>query len=121
MLGHFGSDPAFWESLPARAESLGLHRPLYSALRYCNRLLAATIPADTLTRVEQVAAPSRAARELMDQLVERVLRPGIPGEDSAPLAAWLLYVRSHWLRMPPWLLATHVSKKALRRLRARLT
>jgi len=50
----------------------------------------------------------------MDLLVPLVLRPGLPGEGGAPVAAWLLFVRSHWLRMPPWLLAYHLSVKFLR-------
>ena len=33
----------------------------------------------------------------------------------AGLARWLLYVRSHWLRMPPLLLARHLLRKSLRR------
>ena len=30
---------------------------------------------------------------------------------------WLLYVRSHWLRMPPHRLIVHLTRKALRRSR----
>jgi len=30
------------------------------------------------------------------------------------MAVWLLFVRSHWLRMPPGLLAAHLLRKAFR-------
>ena len=36
----------------------------------------------------------------------------LAGEESARLA---LYIRAHWLRMPPGQLLTHLSKKAIRR------
>lgn len=29
-------------------------------------------------------------------------------------ALWLLYVRAHWLRMPPHLLTVHLTRKAWR-------
>ena len=38
----------------------------------------------------------------------------------APLAALALYIRSHWLRMPPRLLLPHLARKAVQRLRTRL-
>jgi hypothetical protein len=31
------------------------------------------------------------------------------------MARWALYVRSHWLRMPPLLLMQHLTRKVLRR------
>jgi hypothetical protein len=51
----------------------------------------------------------------MDSLVPRVLEPRYPDRLPARVAAWLLFVRSHWLRMPPGLLAVHLLRKALRR------
>jgi hypothetical protein len=52
----------------------------------------------------------------MDCLVERVLVPNHP--DAPPtgqgLVEWLLYVRSHYLRMPLYLLIPHLMHKAFR-------
>jgi len=45
----------------------------------------------------------------------------VRGADPAPwppkhrFALWLLFVRSPWLRMPPYALAAHLTRKALRR------
>jgi len=43
-----------------------------------------------------------------------------PHPDDMPsrlsgMARWALYVRSHWLRMPPLLLMQHLTRKVLRR------
>jgi hypothetical protein len=50
----------------------------------------------------------------MDLLVPRVLEPRYPTRRPARLSAWLLFLRSHWLRMPPGLLAAHLLRKGLR-------
>jgi hypothetical protein len=47
----------------------------------------------------------------MDRLVARTLTSGA---DGGKWAASALYVRSHWLRMPPALLVRHLLRKAAR-------
>jgi len=52
-------------------------------------------------------------------MANRVLGPtnGRDGSDrSARTAALVLEARSHWLRMPPWLLAYHAASKGIRSL-----
>jgi hypothetical protein len=115
MLKHFGGEPGFRETLTRQAEALQLSRPLYYALRYSSRLLGTPVAPGLLEHAERHWAPAPPARRLMDILVGRVLTPGLPEAPGAPLSAWLLYVRSHWLRMPPWLLAGHLSRKGWRR------
>lgn len=117
LIRHFGQDPGFWDALPERAEALDLARPLYYALRFCDRLLATEIPAEVARYAKRNWAPVYPVSKLMDVLIQRVLQPRLPEEPGAPVSAWLLFVRSHWLRMPPWLLANHLSRKAWRRLR----
>ncbi len=116
---HYGREPRFWDALPQRAEALELARPLYHAVRYCRRLLATPIPPAVSEYAERNWAPPLPARALIDRLVTRVLMPRLPEERDPVVSAWLLYVRSHWLRMPPWLLASHLSRKAWSRLRQR--
>jgi hypothetical protein len=54
----------------------------------------------------------------MDRAVPPVLLPPTPGQGRLRRpAAVFLYVRSHWLRMPPLLLARHLARKSLRRVR----
>jgi hypothetical protein len=119
MLKYFGGESGFRETLSRQAEALQLSRPLYYALRYGRRLLGTPVEPGLLEYAERTWAPPPPARRLMDVLVERVLTPGLPEAPGAPLSAWLLYVRSHWLRMPPWLLASHLSRKGWRRLSER--
>jgi hypothetical protein len=52
----------------------------------------------------------------MDYLFFALFTPSAKGTASA-FARWLLYVRSHWLRMPPLMLARHLAIKGMRRIR----
>jgi hypothetical protein len=55
-------------------------------------------------------------RLLMDSIWHRALRCPHPSAALAGSAAarFALYVRGHWLRMPPGMLARHLTIKALR-------
>ena len=66
-------------------------------------------------------APNVIVRTIMDLLVISALKPLDPGQSQPDqaIALWLLYVRSHWLKMPPLLLARHLMTKALYRWRIR--
>ncbi len=117
LLREFAGEPGFWDALTARAVELDLARPLYYALRYAVRILDAPVPAAALQAAE-VGRPPVLLRELMDALFLRTLRPGRDGasEDGlASMARGSLYLRAHWLRMPPLLLARHLITKAIRR------
>jgi hypothetical protein len=113
LLRHFGDEPRFWTLLTARAESLGLTRSLYYALRFTSRFFATPIPESAFTDSE-LRSPEQPLRALMDSLLNHALLPAA----SLPGTRWsrrLLYLRAHWLRMPLPLLAYHLTVKALRR------
>jgi hypothetical protein len=116
LLRHFGPEPGFWDELPRRAAELDLARPLYYGLRYASRFLGTPVPTQTRHRAD-AGRPSRIAGRLMDGLYDLALQPVAPRDAGAltPLSRRALYVRAHWLRMPPLLLAWHLSVKALRR------
>lgn len=109
LLQHFGGDEAFWRQLFDRATELGAGRPLYYALRYLQSLLGLTVPPAYIDQLERLRPPS-AVLWLMDALVTRaIVPPPLEGRSrSQALADRLLYVRSHWVRMPPLLLARHL-------------
>lgn len=116
LLRHFGQEPGFWEELPSRATDLDLARPLYYGLRYASRFLGTPVPVEARRRAD-TGQPSRLSVRLMDALYDYALRP-VAARDGGlvtPLSRRALYVRAHWLRMPPHLLAWHLSVKALRR------
>lgn len=118
LLTHFGASSDFWAALPGRAKLHGATRPLFYAVRYCERVLGTDVPASARAAIAAFAPPP-AVLALMDRLVLLALVPDpIAGPSRAASAArWLLYVRSHWLRMPPALLVRHLAVKALRRWR----
>lgn len=120
LLGHFGGDAGFWPLLLDRAVKLDLRRPLYYALRHAARLLGAAVPA-TIGDAARLLPPNAALRRLMDALLERALRPGHAScrDAFSGTALWLLYLRAHYLRMPPYLLAPHLLRKAVMRLTER--
>jgi hypothetical protein len=113
LLGQFGTQPGFWEGLPARARVLELGRPLFYALRYCRLLLGTPVPQAVLDAVAP-DGPNPALRRLMDRLFERALRPlhASCETPASAVARFLLYVRGIWLRMPPLLLSRHLFHKA---------
>ena len=112
LLAHFGDLPGFWQQLVERAQAQRLGRPLYYMLRYTQRYLNATIPEGILEKLRS-DAPTWPVLRLMDILVSRALLPDHPDypRRGTALAKWLLYVRSHWLRMPPGLLFRHLLRK----------
>jgi Uncharacterised nucleotidyltransferase len=116
LLTHFGRrERDFWPALVPRAAELRLGRPLFYALRYCRRLLRVAIPAAVSSAAARCAPPLPII-EAMDRVVPRALVPGAVEGAADRSAAMLLYIRSHWLRMPPWLLARHLSHQSIARL-----
>ena len=118
LLEHFSSeDEEFWERLLRRAAELDLGRPAYYALRYVKTLLGTAVP-DAVLEESRRFAPPRPVGWLMDRLVPQALYPQHPDHPSrrTALSRLLLYMRSHWLRMPPWLLAYHLAYKTIVRM-----
>ena len=117
LLEHFGKESSFWETLVPRARELGFERPLYYGLRYARRILGTLIPEEVM-RTAEAGAPAQPIRAIMDCLIPLALWPDHPDHPSraAALARNLVYLRSHWLRMPPLLLIRHLGFKAWLRL-----
>jgi hypothetical protein len=96
------------------AVELGLVRPLYYALHYASELLGTTMPDPVMTEASRVGRPPATVRVAMDPMVRRALLPDL-FESRTPwsrVARLRLYIRSHWLRMPPVPLARHLLHKA---------
>jgi len=119
LLRAYADSPGFWEKLTPRSRELGLQRPLFYGLRYNARLLRTPIPEEVLLAAAE-GGPVPPVRALMDLLVTSALEPGHPDRShpGKALAGWLLYLRSHWLRMPPGLLLRHLATKAWMRSRS---
>ncbi len=115
LLRHFGRAAGFWTELLDRARELDLTRPLHYGLRYASRLLATPVPQNVLDTAAE-GGPGRIVGAASDWLWTRALRPqhSTASDGWTPLAVFALYVRAHWLRMPPLLLVRHLTVKALR-------
>ncbi|MDB4409862.1 nucleotidyltransferase family protein [Gammaproteobacteria bacterium] len=116
LFQHFGKQAGFWEELVGRARAQGLLRPLFYSMRYTHRLLATEIP-DSAMSAAGDGAPTGPVLRLMDYLIEAVMIPEHPDYPRRrhAVAQWLLYVRSHWLRMPPGMLLQHLARKQIMR------
>ena len=116
LLREFSQDERFWQGLNSRAAELDLTRPLFYALRYAAQILGTPVPSRVL-HAAQFGRPPSLLQGLMDALFLQTLHPERAGRSGglASLARGSLYLRAHWLRMPPLLLVHHLAVKALRR------
>lgn len=113
LLRHFAGEPGFWTSLTARARELDLGRALFYALRYTTRLLHTPVP-DAAMRETAASGPAPLLSAAMDALYGRALLPvhASCNDSLTSTARRALFVRAHWLRMPPGLLVRHLAHKA---------
>ena len=120
LLRHFGKEQAFWDELVERAAILELGRPLYYALQYSTQILQTPVPEVVMKAAKTLGKPSAALSLLIDALFSRALMPDHASCDDkfTPLARWLLYIRSHYLRMPLHLLIPHLLRKAIKKRQA---
>jgi hypothetical protein len=103
-----------WESLLARAIELNLERPLYYALNYTQRILHTPIPDFYIDEAAKLGNLNALQKGLMNALFLRALAPNHSTCKVTGLgvASELLYIRSHWLRMPIHLLIPHLARKS---------
>ena len=111
LLRAYGASAEFWPALLARAAEMNLTVPLGYALRYTRRVLQTPL-SDSLS-VDLANTPTRQK--------DFLFLNGLAAAHHSLRTKWtasaqlMLYVRSHWLRMPLSLLAPHLLHKALPR------
>ncbi|MET0081732.1 MAG: nucleotidyltransferase family protein [Sedimenticola sp.] len=114
LLRHFGSlYPDFWQQLMDRAKVQDLQRPLYYALNYTRRMLRTPVPEEVMKKTRD-GGPGILMSGIMDALFTRALRPdhSTCNDWFTGTARWMLYIRSHYLRMPFHLLIPHLLHKS---------
>ena len=104
LLREFARRPGFWAELAARSKLHQLHPQVALALRLAKRLYH--------TPVDSVLAgqPAYADRWFEARLLAR----NGWGQECRKGLRLAFYIRSHWLRMPPLMLARHLWVKATR-------
>lgn len=102
LLRLFAARQDFWKELDRRAQLHEMREPVSRALRLANRLFA--------TPVEpRLAGYDRMVDGLF---IRRLLGRDGWGRPTRPLNRLGFYIRSHWMRMPPLMLARHLWTKA---------
>ena len=113
LLRDFGQRPEFWDELFEASDAHGFGRPLFYALHFASDLLATPVPDAVMARAKK-HAPSWPVMALMRFAVPRALMPptltGLPAH--VDWAKTMMLTRSHWLKMPPWMLTKHLTRKA---------
>jgi len=105
LLREFADDDAdFWLKLHARAAEHQASRYVARAARLASQLFDTPIPA---------AWRRGSARDRL--YARRLLARDGWGRETRPAMRLAFYVRSHWIRMPPLMLARHLLIKARRR------
>jgi hypothetical protein len=117
LLSSFAEKENFWTILLQRADQLKQQIPLYYALRYTHKILNTAIPQHILNASTQTL-PNPIQRYWMDMLFLRALMPNHASCNDCwtGFARWLLFIRSHWLKMPLHLMIPHLLRKGLRRI-----
>lgn len=113
LLRHFGgTNNQFWSDMLPRAEELDLQRPLYYALRYVRHFFRTPLPSPVLEKANAYK-PGAMALQIMDFCFLRAFQPNHSSCDTrgTAIARFALYVRSHYLRMPIYLLLPHLVRK----------
>jgi hypothetical protein len=116
LLLAFGGDDDFWHGLIDRAGTQGVGRPVYLALETLVRVLGTPVPVQARRQAAKFKPPF-PIDHWMTRVLDTVLRPTDPEPWPPPhgVLLWLLYARSHWLRLPPHLLLPHLLRKSFRR------
>lgn len=108
-------DKDFWENLLKRAVSLRLEIPLFFALRYTHRIFSTDIPPPILKQSELFSNGSLWVR-IYDFLFTRIFVPHHPSTHNLGFgfSRFILYWRSHLIKMPLHILIPHLFKKAIK-------
>jgi Uncharacterised nucleotidyltransferase len=101
LVRDFGPRDGFWQALGERAQRHQLQKPVARALRLAEALYGTPLEGDAAGR-------GRAGDALY---IRRLLARDGWGREIRKLLRLAFYIRSHWLRMPPFMLAKHLWTK----------
>lgn len=117
LLQEYSVQENFWTRLLQRAVALKQQTSLHYALRYTRLILQTPMPENIISGAS-TPSPGSIKQRWMDALFLRALQPDhVSCSDRwTGTARWLLFVRSHWLKMPWYLLLPHLYRKTKLRL-----
>ncbi len=101
LVREHGTTKAYWVTLKERAKRHGLEKHVARALRLCHHIFETSVDQDVAGKVRQA-----------DMLYAgRLLARNGWGQETRDPLRLAFYIRSHWLRMPPLMLARHLWTK----------
>lgn len=103
----------FWSILISRADDLAIGRVLYYCLMSCHKIFRTPIPDNIIEKAKQFS-PSKIVDKIMLACFYAVL---LPNHSSClpryiNIASSILFIRSHWLKMPMHILIPHLFHKS---------
>jgi hypothetical protein len=113
MVRMFSAGAPFWPRLVSMAAGNDLALPVAHGLHLAKRLFGTPVPDDVMAHLVPGYAERRSAH-----LLSRIYLSALQSPQWAHRSMWArtahgaIYVRGHWLRMPPWLLFRHLAIKA---------
>jgi hypothetical protein len=113
MLRGFSAEEGFWQRFTDAAIRHDLAQPVLFGLALVQRTLATPVPA-SIRQAMAPHAPRRVAPRWLLRVYDLALQAPARNDQRVAdtLATALVYIRAHWLRMPPGLLARHLATKA---------
>ncbi|RDH44778.1 nucleotidyltransferase domain-containing protein [Zooshikella ganghwensis] len=112
-------DENFNQKLLERAHQLGVQRPFYYGLTFTKTILKTPIPDEVFLPAQQYK-PNIFINFIMSKWLPLALLPiecnSYLSSINRQISIWGFYMRSHWLRMPPFLLTKHLITKTWMRL-----
>jgi hypothetical protein len=114
LLKRLNSNPAYWNDIFDRAAGIGVSRPLFYAIRYTTKILNTPVPASVVSQ-SKALKPSFITLAIIDYCYKKSLQPVHSSCNSfgTSIARTILYLRSHWIRMPFIMLTHHLGRKWL--------
>lgn len=116
LMEEFSLDADFWPRFVDRAAGLGTVRPCFCACWAAQSFMGAPVPPWVMDRLSPMGFAFSFSRRMLTEACARALRGAALSKTGfgTQLARGFLFVRSHWLRMPPMLLARHAVRKILK-------
>jgi hypothetical protein len=116
LITTYSTRQGFEELLAQRARALGLGKPLFYALYFCRKLLGTNVSANIVGDLTKDGNRT-PIRQLLCFFMEKQLTAMLPDQRGwiTMVSGWILFLRSHWIKMPVLLLARHLLTQIWRR------
>lgn len=110
LIKEFSESPDFWEKITKRASDLNQEESLSLALILCKEIINSPIPNEKILKIGSIFKYNLTATIFYLAITSKILKRK---RTYHKLAELFVYIRSHYLRMPLFLLIPHLIRKSL--------